>query len=246
MRGRRRLTKPARAGYPTHRPATGKTWSGSARISATWSTLLRITLIGQQPSPADFGRENEGLQRQGGIDRGVEEALERAVGDGLAAKLPDALETARVAEKDEEHRRGADPGHRREQLADAGALAGVEHAQDGRLLEVGLGGRAERRGAEQLEQGIGRHGVRVGTHRLAAEHLPDEGNLREPIVARAAVVAKPLTQLFRVGTHLGHPSVGRSHANSRMQCAKRAKIGRREYHARAVSDPASAQSPIPR
>src|SRR5437867_10861505 len=46
------LLQPVCDGYPTQSPATGKTPAGSASSSASFSTWLRTTLMGQQPSPS--------------------------------------------------------------------------------------------------------------------------------------------------------------------------------------------------
>src|SRR2546422_7317911 len=46
------LLQPVCDGYPTQSPATGNTPAGSASSSASFSTWLRTTLMGQQPSPS--------------------------------------------------------------------------------------------------------------------------------------------------------------------------------------------------
>ena len=102
--------------------------------------------------PGGFGAQDHRLHRERGIDAGVEEAFERAVADRLAAQLADALQPPRVAEKDEEDRRHADPGHAREQRADRGALGRIADPQDRGLLEVRFRRRAQGRGDQQVEQ----------------------------------------------------------------------------------------------
>src|ERR1700733_5728537 len=116
-------------------PATGKTRSGRARISATLSISLRMTLIGQTPSPLDSAQ----LHRECRIDARVEEAFERGVVDRLAAQFSDTIKPPCVAKKYEEDRRIADPRHAREQRADRGPLLGIAQTQNRRLLKVRLG-----------------------------------------------------------------------------------------------------------
>src|ERR1044072_3555471 len=55
-----------------------------------------------------LGCENTGLQSERGIDGGVEEPFQRAVRLRVAAEVAELFEAARIAEKDEKHRRRAD------------------------------------------------------------------------------------------------------------------------------------------
>ena len=98
--------------------------------------------------PERLGRENAGLQGERGIDRGVEEAFQRAVRLFVAAHLAELFKAARIAEKDEKHRRRADPWHVRDQGGEPVAASAVLHPDDRGLLKIRFR-RGRERGREQ-------------------------------------------------------------------------------------------------
>ena len=143
-------------------------------MAATLSTSLRMTLIGQPPSPADSAQRIIVCIASAASTLALKKPSSVPLRDRLAAQFADALEPPGIAEKDEEHRRIADPGHGRETARRSRRALRVAHAQDRGLLEIRLGGRAERRGDQQIEQRFVRHVVAVAPHGLAREHPADE------------------------------------------------------------------------
>ena len=102
--------------------------------------------------PERFGCQRAGLQGEGGIDRGVEEPFERAVGLAMAAQFAEFFEPPRVADKDQGYRRGADPRHVREQRRQPIAPDAVLQPDHRGLLKIGFRGGRERRREQQPHQ----------------------------------------------------------------------------------------------
>ena len=98
--------------------------------------------------PDRFGRTDEGCEHDAGIDGGVEELVEMVVRKRFFAELGNALEPPAIGEKDQKHRRGRHPGHVRDQVADGAAAGRVGDDEDVALLQVALGRRRERAGAQ--------------------------------------------------------------------------------------------------
>ena len=166
------LMNPCCAGQPRHSPATGKTLSGSSRISATSAIRLRSTLIGQVPSPCRLGGQDAGLQSQRRVHGRVEKPFERAVLSRFAAQLTKTFEPPGVAEKHEKHRRGADPRHVGKQRSEAVAPIAVLQPQRRRLLEIRFRRSRKRRGQQQPHQRIG-HGAGRYSGAACAASAPD-------------------------------------------------------------------------
>ena len=108
-------------------PATGKTPGGSSRSSLSFSTWLRTTLIGQQPSPSASAAVMNGLQHEARVDGGVHEHVERVVDERPPAQLEDPPHAAVIAAEDQEARGGGDERHVGDPAADRGLLGAVVH-----------------------------------------------------------------------------------------------------------------------
>src|SRR6185436_3259463 len=136
-------------------------------------------------------------------DAGVEEAFQGAVAHRLAAHLADPLQPPGIAQEDEEHRRNADPGHRRKKRTDRCPLRRVRDAQDGRLLEVRLCRGAEGGGDQQIEKTLVWKDVAVTPDRLACQHTSYE--LIVAAVPRGTAVAEPSFDRVCVDRHYQLP-----------------------------------------
>ena len=106
---------------------------------------LRVPRIGPEQVIGDHASR---LSAEPPIDGGVEELVEMVVRKWLAAKLGDALEPPAIGEKDQKDRSGRHPGHVGDQVADRAAAGRVGDDEDVALLQVALGRRRERAGAQ--------------------------------------------------------------------------------------------------
>src|SRR5207302_3446304 len=97
--------------------------------------------------PDRFGGADEGCEHDAGVDGRVEELVEVIVRERLAAKLGDPLQAPAIGEKDQEDRRGDDPRHIGDQLANRSARRVVTDNDNVALLQVALRRRRERAGA---------------------------------------------------------------------------------------------------
>src|SRR6266540_347120 len=146
--------------------------------------------------PQCFRRERTGLQGERGIDRGVEEPFERAVRLFVAAQVADPLKPARVAEKQQKHRRGTDPRHVGKQRGDSVAPAAVPEPDRRGLLTIGFRGGRE-------------GGLQVSPIPAGADIMPDSLTTNSPIIAAyraatpgSAARAERAAELFPSGiTH---------------------------------------------
>src|SRR4051812_35585344 len=83
------------------------------------------------PETRDFGSEDEGLQDQRRVNRGVEEPFELTVLVSMAAQFADPLEAVGVAAKDQNFRRVSDPRHIGHQRRETIAAPAVSDPYDG-------------------------------------------------------------------------------------------------------------------
>src|ERR1051326_8794703 len=126
-----------------------------------------------------LGRENTGLQGERGVDGGVEEPFEGTVRLRVAAEVAELFEAARIAEKDEKHRRRGDPRPVWNQGAESIAASAVLHPDGRGLLKIRFRGGRERRGEQQAHERFGDRAVAVAALRPAHQHLSYPGILRD-------------------------------------------------------------------
>ncbi len=145
--------------------------SGSSRMSATSAMRLRSTLIGQVPSPSVSAARMQVCIASAASTVALKKPSSAPLSCGLAAQFAEPFEPPRVAEKDEKHRRRADPRHVGKQRGEPVAPVAVLQPQHRSLLEIGFRRGRERSRQQQPDQRIGDGPVAVAAVGAPHQHL---------------------------------------------------------------------------
>ena len=180
--------------------------SGSSRMSATSAMRLRSTLIGQVPSPTVSAARMQVCNASAASTVALKKPSSAPLSCCLPRNSPSRSSRLRVAEKDEKHRRRADPRHVGKQRGEPVAPVAVLQPQRRSLLEIGFRRGRERSRQQQPDQRIGDGPVAVAAVRAPHQHLT-QPRIVGRLAAEIDVEAEPGAQFVLIAACHPQPSL---------------------------------------